>query len=132
MKIGFNNKLIINLRIITKNHEAVPEIAFRTKSISKLYGRAMSMPTALELMLYQLEDRLYLPRRYIGHTNSGVIICKSVGVFCPGSVAEHPESHSRVKKDIETIGTFVQIITIVLSFVLIFFLLEKKFFATLT
>ena len=60
-----------------------------------------------------------------------MIICKSVGVFCPGSVPEHPKSHSRVKKDIETIGTFVQIITIVLSFVLIFFLLEEEFFAAL-
>ena len=33
-------------RIITKNHEADPEIVFLTKSISKPYGRATAMPTA--------------------------------------------------------------------------------------
>ena len=35
----------MNLRIITKNHAADPEIGFLTKSISKPY----SMPTAWEL-----------------------------------------------------------------------------------
>ena len=38
-----------NLRIITKNHEADPEIGFLTKSTSKPYGRATAMPTAGEL-----------------------------------------------------------------------------------
>ena len=39
----------INLRIITKNHAADPDIEFLTKSISKPYGRATAMPTAWEL-----------------------------------------------------------------------------------
>ena len=40
----------INLRIITKNHEADPEIGFLAKSITKPYGRATVIPPALELM----------------------------------------------------------------------------------
>ena len=39
----------INLRIITKKHEADPGIGFLTKSISKPYGRE-PMPPAWELM----------------------------------------------------------------------------------
>ena len=39
----------MNLRIITKNHAADPEIGFLAKSISKPYGRATAMPTAWEL-----------------------------------------------------------------------------------
>ena len=41
----------MNLRIITKNHAADPEIGFLTKSISKPNGRATAMPTAWELNL---------------------------------------------------------------------------------
>ena len=40
----------INLKIITKNHAADPEIGFLTKSISKPNGRATAMPTAWELI----------------------------------------------------------------------------------
>ena len=40
----------MNLRTITKNHEADPEIWFITKSISKPYGRATAMPPAWELI----------------------------------------------------------------------------------
>ena len=40
----------MNLRIITKNHVADPEIGFLTKSISKLYGRATAMPIAWVLI----------------------------------------------------------------------------------
>ena len=40
----------MNLRIITKNHEAIPEIGFLTKSFSKPYGRATAMPPAWELI----------------------------------------------------------------------------------
>ena len=39
-----------NLRIITKNRAADPEIGFLTKSISKLNGRAMAMPTAWKVI----------------------------------------------------------------------------------
>ena len=39
----------MNLRIITKNHAADPEIGFITKSISKPYGRALAIPTAWEI-----------------------------------------------------------------------------------
>ena len=41
--------VIMNLRIITKNHAGDSEIEFLTKSISKSYGRAMAMPIAWEL-----------------------------------------------------------------------------------
>ena len=40
----------INLRIITKNHEADPEIGFLEKSISKPNGRATAMLPAWELI----------------------------------------------------------------------------------
>ena len=36
----------MNLRILTKNHAADPEIGFLTKSILKPYGRVAAMPTA--------------------------------------------------------------------------------------
>ena len=39
----------MNLRIITKNHAADPEIGFHTKSISKPYGRATAMLPSWEL-----------------------------------------------------------------------------------
>ena len=39
----------MNLSIITKNYAADPEIEFLTKSISKPYGNATTMPTAWEL-----------------------------------------------------------------------------------
>ena len=39
----------MNLRVITKNHAADPEIRFVTKSILKPYGRATAMPPAREL-----------------------------------------------------------------------------------
>ena len=41
----------MNLRMITKNHAADPEIGFLTKSISKPYGRATAMPPASELRM---------------------------------------------------------------------------------
>ena len=41
----------MNLRIITKNHAADPEIGFLTKSISNPNGCAMAMPTVRELKL---------------------------------------------------------------------------------
>ena len=36
----------MNLRIITKNHEAVAQMKFLIKSILKPYGRAKAMPPA--------------------------------------------------------------------------------------
>ena len=41
----------MNLKIITKNHEADLEIGFLTKSILKPYGRATAMPPAWELKI---------------------------------------------------------------------------------
>ena len=41
--------LKMNIRIITKNHAADPEIGFIGKSISKSDGCATAMPAALEL-----------------------------------------------------------------------------------
>ena len=43
----------MNLRIITKNHPADPEIGFLTKSISKSNGCATAMPTAWELIYFR-------------------------------------------------------------------------------
>ena len=40
----------MNLRIITKNHEADPGIGFLIKLISKPFGRATAMPPAWELI----------------------------------------------------------------------------------
>ena len=48
----------MNLRITTKNHEADPEIGFLTKSISKPYGRATTMPLAWELKAGQNFENL--------------------------------------------------------------------------
>ena len=45
----------MNLRIITKNHAADPEIGFLTKSISKPSGRATAMPTAWELIKFEIK-----------------------------------------------------------------------------
>ena len=47
----FKMELKRNLRIITKNHAADPEIEFLAKSISKPEGCATAMPTAWELTL---------------------------------------------------------------------------------
>ena len=47
----------INLKIITKNHEADPEIGFLTKSISKRYGNKTAMPPTLESTpIYESEN----------------------------------------------------------------------------
>ena len=42
----------MNLRIITKNHEADLKIRFLAKSISKPIGRATAMPTSWELRYF--------------------------------------------------------------------------------
>ena len=42
----------MNLRIITKNHAADPEIGFLAKSLSKSNGYATAMPTAWELNIF--------------------------------------------------------------------------------
>ena len=42
----------MNLRIITRNHAADPEIGFLAKSISKSIGGATAMPTAWELIFF--------------------------------------------------------------------------------
>ena len=41
----------MNLRIITENHAADPEIRSLTKLISKPYGQATAMPPAWELII---------------------------------------------------------------------------------
>ena len=41
----------MNLRIITKNHTAGPDVGFLRKSISKPYARATAMPLAWELSI---------------------------------------------------------------------------------
>ena len=43
--------VMMNLRIISKNHEADPEIAFLKKPISKPYSRATAMPPAYDFNL---------------------------------------------------------------------------------
>ena len=44
----------MNLRIITKNRAADPEIVFLVKSILEPYGRSTAMPTAWELAIENL------------------------------------------------------------------------------
>ena len=44
--------VIMNFRIITKNHAADPEIGFLAKSISKSNSCATAMPTAWELKMF--------------------------------------------------------------------------------
>ena len=47
----------MNSRLITKNHEADPEIGFLTKSISKRYGNETAMPPTLESTpIYESEN----------------------------------------------------------------------------
>ena len=50
----------MNLRIITKNHKADPEIGFLTKSISKPYGSAMAMPQAWVLRSLCVGVKMFL------------------------------------------------------------------------
>ena len=45
----------MNLRIITKNHAAYPEIGFLPKSISKPKGYATAMPAAWELRRFETQ-----------------------------------------------------------------------------
>ena len=47
----------MNLRIITKNHVADPEIGFQAKSISKSDGCATAMSTAWELTWLFISQR---------------------------------------------------------------------------
>ena len=60
--------LKMNLRIITKNRAADPEIGFLTKSISKPNDRAMAMPTAWEILSI-------IERRY-SHLIKDIATCK--------------------------------------------------------
>ena len=50
----------MNLRIITKNHAADPEIEFLTISISKPYGRATAMTP-----VWELEYELFLKHEWV-------------------------------------------------------------------
>ena len=50
INFDFKNGCKMNYRIITKNHVGDQEIGFITKSISKLNGRAMAMPTAWKVI----------------------------------------------------------------------------------
>ena len=51
MNFDFENTVAVkmNLRIITKNYAADPDIGLLTKSISKPYGRATAIPIVWEL-----------------------------------------------------------------------------------
>ena len=49
MIFDFKKAVKMNLRIITKNHGADPEIGILAKSISKSNGCATAMPTVWEL-----------------------------------------------------------------------------------
>ena len=53
--------LKMNLRKITRNHEADPEIEFLTKSIRKPYERVTESPSASELeinLLYNVKSTI--------------------------------------------------------------------------
>ena len=49
MNFDFKNGGKMNLRITTKNHGTDPKIELLTKSISKPFGSATTMPPAWEL-----------------------------------------------------------------------------------
>ena len=51
----------MNLKIITKNHAADPEIGFLPKSISKPNGCATAMPTAWELIQPYFDNLSIIP-----------------------------------------------------------------------
>ena len=57
MKFDLKRAVKMNLRIITKNHAADPEIGFLTKLISKPYGRATAMPLAWGLVKVYMKIR---------------------------------------------------------------------------
>ena len=52
----------MNLRIITKNHAADPEIRFLTESISKPNSRSTAMPTAWEFISDQQIIKTFLAK----------------------------------------------------------------------
>ena len=54
----------MNLRIITKNRAADPEIGFLTKSILKHYGRGAAMPTAWKLNCTLARDEVFKLRMW--------------------------------------------------------------------
>ena len=56
----------LNIRIITKNHEADPEKGFLKETISKPYGRATAMPPA-----WELRDKSF---KFFSSTSSNFII----------------------------------------------------------
>ena len=47
--------VIMNLRIVTKNHAADPEMEFLAKSISKFNDCATAKPTVWELKKFRLQ-----------------------------------------------------------------------------
>ena len=57
--------VILNFRIITKNHAADPEEGFVTKSILKPDGRATAMPPVWELNCVN-KDEINLFQKQVG------------------------------------------------------------------
>ena len=80
----------MNLRIITKNHAADPEIGFLTKSVSKRYWRATAMPTAWDLNhFFQAKNikrdlsRKILNKKFISHRSFlQVFLVSKTSSFC--------------------------------------------------
>ena len=81
----------MNLRIITKNHAADPEIGFLTKSISKPNGCATAMPTAWESITHfpssklknrinrkQMLSRIYLVQFMPSNSNEILNMCQNM------------------------------------------------------
>ena len=66
-----------NLRIITKNNAADPELRFLTKSTSKLFDCATVMPTALDLTLRLIQAEKLLINAFLNHKSVFIIIAKS-------------------------------------------------------
>ena len=58
MNFDLKMSVKMNLRIITKNHAADPEIGFLTKLILKPNGRASAIPTAWELKWKDHREKL--------------------------------------------------------------------------
>ena len=64
MNFDLENGNEMNLRIITKTHQADPGKGFLTKSILKPYGRGTAMPTAWKLNCTLPRDEVFKLRMW--------------------------------------------------------------------
>ena len=70
-----------NLRIISKNHAADPEIGFPTKSISRPYGRATDMPTAWQLKNLLLSAWIEISSAFLARSSSFLMVSSRLPII---------------------------------------------------